>query len=162
MTNVINPSPFLRTSREYPEEIQPFTQEVSKSYIDIASSVNTRTIGLFPTTRPAITGESWFLIANQRQQSLRQVYTFTSTTDISIGFKISSISQFSRFSGIYTNGSSWFGLVGGTSTATPGLITFFVVVDGTSTKSDLIRFVLGAGAPALTSGSIVLEWLSQA
>ena len=159
--NVVNQVAFLRTSREFPEDLKKLTLQMSKAYIDTSNAVNNRTIGIFPVNRPAINGENWFLTDNQRQQGLRQVYTFTTTADIDIGFKISSISQFTRFSGIYTDGTAWYGLIPGTSVAVAGQILFYVTVNGASTTSDVIKFVVGAGAPALTSGTIVLEWISD-
>lgn len=159
--DVVNQNPYLRTSRNYPPDIDQLSLEVNKTYIDIANAVNNRTISIFPTTRAAITGESWFLLNNRRQQSLRQVYTFVTTADIQIGFKISSIDGFSKMSGVYTDIlGNWYGLIPATSVVIPGQISFFIFIDGTSTTTDLIRFVTGAGAPALTSGRIVLEWLS--
>ncbi len=158
-SNVVNQVAYLRTSREFPEDIKQLTREMSKSYIDTSNAVNSRTIGIFPVNRSAISGESWFISGNQKQQGLRQVYTFTSTADIDIGFKFSSISQFTKLTGVYTNGTSWFGLIPGTSVAVAGQILFYLTT-GSST-SDVIRFVLGAGAPALTSGTIVLEWISD-
>jgi hypothetical protein len=154
-SNVINSVAFLRSSREFPEELHQLATEVNRSYIDIANNVNSRIIGIFPVNRPAITGESWFLVNNQKQQGLRQVYTFTSTTSINHGIQVVDPNQFTICSGSYTNGTNSFGLPFGTSTVTPGLITFYI----TPTQ---IVFSLGAGAPALTSGRIVLEWISQA
>lgn len=154
MTSIINQVPYLRTSREFPEELQQLTVQVNKSYVDIANAVNSRTIGLFPVNRPAITGESWFLIKNQRQQTLRQTYTFTSTASINHGIQVTDTDQFTRCFGSYTNGTNSFGLFWGTSVAIAGQITFYI----TSTQ---IVFLVGAGAPALTSGRIVLEWLSD-
>jgi hypothetical protein len=159
--NVVNQVAYLRTSRDFPEDSKKLTMEVAKAYIDTSNAVNVRTIGIFPVNRSAINGENWFLTGNQRQQGLRQVYTFTTTADINIGFKISKISQFTRFFGIYTDGTSWYGLIPGTSVAIAGQILFYVTVNGASTTSDVIKFVVGAGAPALTSGKIVLEWISD-
>lgn len=159
----INQSPYLRTSRDFPvEDLDQLNVELVKSYIDIASNINARTIGLFPTTKSAITGESWYLRNNQRQQSLRQAYTFTTTADIPIGFKFSTISQFSRAWGVYTDGTNWYGIIFGTSSAIPNQISFYIALNGVSTTSDSIKFVVDAGAPALTSGTIVIEWLSNA
>jgi len=161
-SNVVNQVAYLRTSREFPEELVQLTVEVNKAYVDTANAVNNRIISIFPTTRPAITGENWFITANKKQQGFRRVYTFTTTADIPIGFKISSIERFVRNWGEYTDAiNSWYGLFHATSVAIAGQITFYIVVDGASTTSDLIRFVVGAGAPALVSGTIVLEWLSQ-
>ncbi len=159
--NIANQVPYLRTSREFPEDVKKLTTEMSKAYIDTSNAVNNRTIGIFPVNRSAVTGESWFLQGNQRQQGLRQVYTFTSTVDIDIGFKISSISQFTKLDGTYTDGTNWYGVIAGTSVAVAGQILFYVALNGASTTSDVIRFVVGAGAPALTSGKIVLEWISD-
>lgn len=152
-SNVANQAAYLRTSREFPEEMHQLTVEVNKSYIDIAQAVNNRTISQFPTLRPMITGESWFIRAARRQQTLRQVYTFTATTAIDHGLTVNEPGQFVRCFGSYTDGTDSFGLIYGTSVAVAGLITFYV----TSTQ---IVFQVGAGAPALTSGIIVLEWLS--
>lgn len=159
-SNVVNQVAYLRTSREFPEETHQLTVELTKSYIDIANTVNARIIGIFPANRPAVTGESWF-IDNQRQQGRRQIYSFTTTADIPIGFKISQIFAFCRTFGEYTDGINWYGLIPGTSIAIPGQISFFIFQDVTSTTTDLIRFVVGAGAPALIRGIIDIEWLSQ-
>ena len=160
-TNVVNQSPYLRTTREFPEEIYLLSVETNRSYLDIAQAVNDRTIGIFPTTRPAITGESWILQGgNRRQQTLRQVYTFTTSADIPIGFKFGSINQFSNCHGTFTDGTNYYGAVYAGSTAIAGQLTFFLFADAGSTSTDLIRFVVGAGAPAITQGIIVLEWLS--
>jgi hypothetical protein len=161
-SNVVNQVAYLRTSREFPPEMHQLSVELTKSYIDTASSVNVRTIGIFPTNRPAITGEGWFLEKNQKQQSLRQAYTFETTADIPIGFKVENIAQFSKMHGVYTIGTNtdWYGLIPATPVAIAGQITFYIFVDVASTTTDLIRFVVGGGAPALTYGTIVLEWLS--
>lgn len=154
MNNVVNQVAYLRTTRNFPQDIQQLTVEIDKAYVDIANAVNNRTISIFPTNRPAITGESWFLSSNQKQQTLRQVYTFTTTTAINHGLQVTNPEQFTRCFGSYTNGTNCFGLVFGTSVAVAGLITFYV----TTTQ---IIFVVGAGAPALTAGRITLEWLSS-
>lgn len=153
-SNVVNRVPYLRTTREFPENLKELTLQINKSYLDIANVVNTRTIGLFPTNRPAINGEEWFLLNNKKQQALRQVYTFTSTASISHGIQVIEPSQFIRCFGSYTDGTNSYGLIFGTNVAIAGQIVFYV----TSTQ---IVFMVGGGAPALTKGTIVLEWLSQ-
>jgi hypothetical protein len=145
---------YLRTSREFPEEIHQLSVEVNKSYIDIANAINVRTIGIFPTNRPAVTGESYYLVNNQKQQTLRQVYTFTTTSSIAHGITVTTPNQFTSCFGSYTDGTNSYGLIFATSVAIAGQITFYVT-------SSQIVFVVGAGAPALTSGRIVLQWLSQ-
>jgi len=154
-SNVVNQIPYLRTSRNFPEEISELTVQVNKSYVDIATAVNYRTIGIFPTNRPAITGESWFINANPRQQTLRQVYTFTSTASINHGILVVDPDQFTNCFGSYTNGTRSYGLFWSNDVVIPGQITFYL----TSTQ---IVFLVGAGATALTKGKITLQWLSPA
>lgn len=153
-TNVINQVAYLRTSRNFPREIDQLTVEVNKSYVDTANAINNRTISLFPTNVPAINGESWFLRNNLRQQALRQVYTFTSTANIPHGITVVDPGQFLRGFGTYTDGTNAYGLIFGSNIAIAGQVSFYI----TSTN---IVFVSGGGAPAVTSGIIVLEWLSQ-
>lgn len=152
--NIVNQVPFLRTSRNFPEDQKMLTVEVNKSYVDIANAVNKRTIGTFPTNRPAINGESWFLTSNQRQQAFRQAFAFTTTASINHGIVISQIDRMVRNWGEFTDGTNWYGLIHATTVAIPGQITFYV----TPTQ---IVFVIGAGAPSLTRGTVVLEWISD-
>lgn len=151
----MNQVAYLRTTREFPKELDQLSVESNKAYLDVANAVNSRTIGIFPTNSPAITGESWF-ITNQRQQTLRQVYTFTTTAPITHNVNglhgITPI-NFTRPFGTYTDGTNGYGLIFGSNVAIPNQISFYL----TTTQ---IIFVLGAGAPALTSGRITLEWLS--
>lgn len=154
MANVINQAAYLRTTRNFPTDQNILVEEISKAYIDTALCVNARTIGLFPTNRSAVTGERFFLSGNHAQQGLRQAFTFTATTAITHNITNVIPGQFLHCYGSYTDGTNTYGLVFGTSVAVAGIIQFYV----TSTQ---IIFVVGAGAPALTSGIIVLEWTSR-
>ena len=76
-SSIANTGNFLRTQRSFPTEIQPLTVELDKAYVDIAAQVNDRISGIYGTSM-TITGESWFLKGEVgRQQTLRQVFTFT-------------------------------------------------------------------------------------
>lgn len=153
-SNITNQVAYLRTSRNFPDDPQELSVQLSKSYIDIAGAVNDRTIGIYPTQKPAVTGESFYITKNQRQQTLRQVFSFTATTAITHGINVTDTNQFTSCYGSYSDGTNSYGLIFATSVAVPGLITFYV----TSTQ---VVFLLGAGAPALTSGRIILQWLSS-
>jgi hypothetical protein len=178
-TNVVNQIPYLRTTREFPENIQKLCVQVNKSYIDIANAVNNRTISIFPTTRPAITGESWFINQNQRQQTLRQIYSFGAIAagaelDIPTGNRINTttgipidITAFTRIYGtvITTTGSNGqpdyrpLPYVDPNSlTTSMAILVGNVVISGVVTQC--IRIVLGPTAVPVTSGIAVIEWLS--
>lgn len=153
-SNVVNQAPFLRTSRNFPEEAQPLSVEMNKSYVDIASSVNDRTIGIFPTSRPALTGEAWFLVGNRKQQTFRQAYPFTGAGNITHGINLANISGFTRIFGSFTNGTNWYPLPYVDAAAATNQVQ--VVVTPTQ-----IQITAGGGAPSITQGVVVLEWLSN-
>lgn len=148
----INPSAFLPNTKKFPNDINYLTLELDKNYLDTATAVNNRTIGLFPTIKPAFTGESWYFNNNQKQQGLRQVYTFTSTTSIDHNIDFNN-ATFTKCEGSFTDGTNWYGISFASNVAVAGQITFYL----TSTQ---IVFLTGAGAPTLTSGLLIIEWVS--
>ena len=159
-SNVVNQVPYLRTSRSFPTDLLQLTVEVNKSYVDIANAVNNRTISLFPTSRPAITGESWFLDNNQRQQTLRQVYTFGAIApgaELDIPTGINNLVSFTKIYGtVVTSGTDYRPL----PYIDPGsLTTGMTILVGDILGVQNIRIVLGATAVPVVSGIAVLEYL---
>lgn len=152
LTNIVNQVPYLRNTREFPEDTHDLVTEISKAYIDTANAVNDRTIGIYPETRPAITGNTYFITQNRKQQSLRQVYSFTTTANIPHGIPLSQIDRVINGYGSYTDGTNWYGVIFATSNVIANQLTFYL------TTTDIV--FIGAGFPALTKGTIVLEWLS--
>lgn len=161
MNNITNQVAFLRTSREFPEDLHQMSVESNKAYVDVANAVNSRTIGLYPANVSAITGNSFFL-TNRRQQSLRQIYSFTSTTNIKLGFKLDNFSRVVFMSGTYTDGTNTYGLIPASTVSITGQISFYLLATS-DPKSDEIAFVVDASpsTPTLTSGIIIIEWLSN-
>lgn len=155
MSNPTQRAPYLRQQRNFPNDnIQALTVEIDRSYIDIAQKVNSRTIGLFPDNDPIATGEQWFLNGQpNKQQTLRQIYPFTAAGSIAHGINFNGVSQFTKPSGSYTDGMNWYGAIYASSVAIAGQVTFYV------TPTDIV-IQSGAGAPSITSGTIILEWLS--
>ncbi len=157
-TNVLNQAPFLRTSRVFPQEIVQLTRESSKAYIDIANAVNQRIIGIYPTTRPIITGSRFFLDANRSQQEFRQVYPFGAIapgTQISIPTNINSLALVSMFYGTCLTAMPDYRSIPYTS------INF--ITDQIGLRFDYanqaIHIFNGSTAPAIVSGLVVLHWL---
>ncbi len=76
MNNFFQLSPYLPRQRHFPPESPDTLAKVmDKAYIEIASRVNERTIGVFAVNFSVVTGEQWFLNGQpQKQQTLRQVY----------------------------------------------------------------------------------------
>jgi hypothetical protein len=152
-SNIANQVAFLRTTWQFPEDISSLKEELDRSYLETASCVNARIIGIFTVNKPAINGESWFITKNQKQQGLRQVYDVTSTSPINHGINFSRISRFTRAYGAYTDGTNWYGFIFGSNVAIAGQISFYI----TPTQ---IVFLSGGGEPSLTLGTVVLEWIS--
>lgn len=154
-TNIVNQVSYLRTSREFPEDLHMLTVEVNKAYLDTANSVNNRTISIFPTNKSAVTGESWFF-TSRRNQGFRQVYSFSSATSIPHGLDLSQIFAFVRIFGTFTDGTNWYPLPYVDVSAANNQIN--VIVNSTNI---VISAGGGAGQPSITSGIVVLEWLAN-
>lgn len=162
-SNIVNQVPYLRTSRQFPEDLKQLSIEVNKSYIDTATAVNNRTIGIFPTNRPAITGESWYF-SSQRQQTLRQIYPFGAIAagtelDIPHGLDLDNVVRFTRIYATVTTTTPDYRPIPYIDPAV--LTTGMTILVGPVAGVSCIRIVLGATAVPVTSGVAVLEWLSN-
>jgi hypothetical protein len=152
INSVVNQTPYLRTSREFPEEAKQLTQEVNKSYVDIARAVNNRVIGIYPSNRPAITGKVYYLTPGRTNQSLRQVYAFTSTLTFPHGIKFADVAQFAIITGTAYDGTNYYPLPYVDVVAATNQISVML------TPTNIV-ITAGAGAPVITSGLITLEFL---
>ncbi len=155
--SVINQSPYLRTSRLIPETPEKLPLELSRMYIDIASAVNLRTIGIFSPNKSSIGGESWYVAQNKRQQNLRQIYPFTDSASpilIPHNINFNDLTNFVRIWGTFSNNNIWYTLPYVDVTAATNQISI-------SVNSTNIVITKGSGAPAMTNPMIILEWLSN-
>jgi hypothetical protein len=153
----IQRAPFLREQRKFPnDEVRPLANQVDLAYIDIANKVNAREIAIYPTNFQIGTGQQWYFEgSSDKQQSLRQVFPFTSAGNIAHGLIWASVSSISPKSyGTFTDGTNWYGAIYASSVAIAGQISFYVT-------SVNIVVLAGAGAPSITRGYINLEWVSQ-
>jgi hypothetical protein len=158
MSNFVNSTPYLRSTREFPENIKDIAFQCNKAYLETANAINQRTIGIFPIIKSAITGESWFINKNRKQQSLRQVFTFGSITHalspFSIPYKLHGFDQFVRIWGTCTTVLPDYRPIPYSS------VTANANIEVNVTPTNIV-ITLGAASPELASGLIVLEWLSQ-
>jgi hypothetical protein len=160
MNNVINGSSFLRTSRNFPADLNQLAIESDRAYIDIARNVNNRTIGFFTVNRQTVGGENWVIEQNKRQQNLRQVYNWNddggtlTTITIAHGINFFTLSNFVRIWGTFFDGTNW------------QTLPYVDVISATNqinvkVNSTDIIIIKGAGAPPLCSnGLVILEWIS--
>lgn len=154
-TNIVNQSPFLRTSREFPEEMHQLTVEVNRAYVDIANVVNDREIGLYPANRPAMNGQRFYIQGNSPQQGFRQIYTFTAAGNIAHGITTSNIYGFTHIYGAFTDGSVWYPLPYVNATAANNQVSVTV------TSTNIVITAGGGSPPTITKGVVVLEWITN-
>lgn len=162
MNNVVNQNPYLRTSRNFPEDISQLVVQVNRAYVDIANAVNQRTISIFSTNRAVITGESFYLVNNERQQSSRQVYPFgaiAAGTELDIPTGITNLDQFCRIYGTVVTNVNDYRPLPYVDPIT--LSTGMALLVGNIAGVQNIRIILGATAVSVVKGLVVLEWLSQ-
>lgn len=156
MNDVLSKGAFLRTSRNFPNDMEELTFEVNKSYVEIANTVNNRVIGFFTVNRSTVTGENWFITQNKKQQGLRQVYRWDDThLTIAHGIDFLSLTNFVRIWGTFFDGTSWQDL------------PYVDVLSATnqikvSVNATNIVITKGAGAPpTCTNGLVILEWIAN-
>lgn len=157
MTSIIQQAPYLKVQRSFPtQDAQALSIEVDRAYVDTATKVNTRVIGTYAVNFPIVTGEQWFIEgSSEKQQTLRRVYTFTAAGNIPHGISFPNISGFSRIYGTFTDGTNWYPLPYVDVVAANNQV-------GISVTPTNIVIAAGAGSPpAITSGYVVLEWLSD-
>lgn len=157
MTTKLQQSPYLRQQRDFPsDDIQKLTVEIDRSYVDTAIKVNSRTIGIFAVGFPLVTGESWYISGQtNKQQTFRQLYTFTSAGSILHHIDFTQITGFTRIYGTFTDGTNWYPLPYVDVVAASNQVN--IVITPTN-----IVITAGAGAPpAITNGFVILEWLSK-
>lgn len=156
ITNNFQISPFLTSQRKFPnEDLGDLALQSDLAYIDVAQKVNLRTIGVFPVNYPILTGETWFITGQTlRQQTLRQVYPFTAAGNIPHGINFATVSAFTNPFGSFTDGTNYYGAIYASNVAIAGEVSFYI------TPTNIV-VLSGAGAPAITKGYIVLQWLSQ-
>ena len=169
MNTPLSQSPYIREQRQFPfEDIQTLARQVDQAYIDIANKINARTIGIFAVNVQVITGEQWYLTGQpQKQQTLRQVYTFgtiNTGAELDIPTNITNFSQFTRIYGVANT-------VNGSSSGDPdyrplpyagqSITNNITLIVGIVAGIQQIRIIVGSTSPALSGGVVVLEWLSQ-
>lgn len=146
-------SPFLPITFDFPSlNPEEMAERLPKIYTDISSRLNTREISYYPLNEIQ-NGQSWFTEGNPQtfRGAFRQVFTFSSTGNIA--HNISNITQVNGY-GQFTDGTNFYGAIYGSNTSIAGQISFYV----TSTN---IVILSGVGAPSISSGIIVLDYLKN-
>lgn len=144
--------PFLIINQRFSEEWEIFLTQITKINADISRAVNIRDIAIYDTVQ-SISGQQWFNPANVqiKRDGFRQVYQFTGAGNIPHGIVTPTL--VTGF-GQYTDGTNFYGVIHASSVPIAGQVTFYVTPTNIVVQS-------GAGAPAITSGVIVLNYLQN-
>jgi hypothetical protein len=160
MNNIINQSPYLRTSRQFPVDQGNLVVELNTMYNEVSLANNLRTIGLFPTIRSAITGEGWYITQAMKQQSIRQVYTLAGpitalVTLIPHGILPNSYTNFVRIWGTFQDALGIWDVL--------PYVDVVAVVNQIKIQVDATNIIItrGAGAPIMSNVIIVLEYIAN-
>lgn len=148
---------FLITSRVFPPDAVLLQPTLNKMYIEVAQAVNQRIIGTFDTIQ-ANTGENWFNqpAPQQQRQSFRRVFPFQAIAagaTLNILHEIRGITQLTKVYGTCITATPDFRPI---PYASATAVNAQIEVNVTTTQINIIN---GAGAPNITSGIIVLEYL---
>lgn len=156
MTDFFNKTPYLRTSRGFTRNPENLLTQLDKTFEETALAVNERTIGIYPTNKPAVTGNTYFVSRNEKQQSLRRIYPFTSAAlSFNHGINLNEISGLVNIYGTATDGTNWYTLPHVDVTNANNQISITI-------NTTQVVITLGAGTPpSITSGYVVIEYLSN-
>lgn len=154
-------TPYLITSRFFPKDVEELQPVLTKSWVDLAQAINTRTIGIFNTTS-AVNGDKYYNATNtlQLRQAYRQTFPFGAIAaggTIAIFFDMTQVTQCVNIYGtvVTDDVTSKFRALNWTSSTD---ITEQIQVDFNSIANQ-INITVGAGAPNVISGMIVVEYL---
>lgn len=147
--------PYLRSQVDFPQDPQGLSIVLDREYIDIASKVNARVIGIYSLNTSLITGESWYLGGSQSlAQTFRQLYLIEGTGNIEHDIDFNFLSGITRLYGTFTDGTNWYPL------------PYVDVVNATNqvnmyiTPTDIVITAGGGAPPTVVSGYVVVEFLS--
>ena len=155
--------PYIITTRQFPTgEPELLETELTKSYEEIASGVNSRTIGIFNTFQ-MVTGDKYYSNTNNSpmnpikyRQGYRQLFAFgaiATGATLTIDHEISGITECVHIYGnCITSVPDFRPIPYSSATA----VNQQIEVKVTDTQIIIIN---GAGAPNITSGTIILEYL---
>jgi len=145
-------SPYLPISYDFRREQEALPSQLNSTYTAIALRLNNREISIYDLNE-TLTGQKWTNANNLQvpRQTFRKVFNFTAAG--ATAHNITGLTQVIGY-GQYTDGANFYGVIHGSSVAIAGQVSFYV------TPVNLV-ILSGGGAPAITSGVIVLEFLKN-
>ncbi len=147
-------APYLQTSVYFPNDFDEFRVTFLGQFRNIGNLINVRQIGIFDEVE-FLTGEQWPDVTNsqKKRQTFRKIFFF-SDASLTFNHNITGIVLCTHIYGTGTNGTNFFPIPYVSATAVANQIQ----IDVTPTQVIITK---GGGAPAITNGVIVLEYLKN-
>lgn len=153
--NPVQTTPYIETTRNFPQDADLLQSVLSKMYVDVANGVNSRVIGIYELAS-AITGEKWFSNnasnINTKRQTQRRVYQFSDAT-LTFTHGLTGVTAYTRIYGTFTDGTVNYPLPYVDPTAANQV--------GVKVNATQVVVTKGGSAPTITGGFVVLEYLQQ-
>lgn len=163
MSDVIQ-QPYLPTSRKFPSDAAQLQPELTKMYVDVATNVNARVIGLFDQIQ-VVNGERWYNLTEtlKRRQGYRKVITFGALSKNNTYTFVHGVTGLTQITTLWGNA---------VATATIAPITRYIGLPYVHHQDanhqieiyvtdTLLYIILGTQAYDLVSGSVVIEYLKN-
>lgn len=146
--------PFIATSTFFPDDFPEFRAKFLELYRDLANSVNTREVGIYDLSE-FLTGENWSTPGNPqvKRKTYRKIFFF-SDASLTFAHGITGIVLTTHIYGSVTDGTNFFPLPYVSAVA----IANQIQIDVTPVNVVVTK---GGAAPAITNGTIVLEYLKN-
>ena len=146
--------PFISTSTFFPDDFEEFRVKFLELYRDLSNAVNTREVGIYDLTE-FLTGENWSTPGNPqvKRKTYRKIFFFSDAA-LTFAHGITGIVLTTHIYGSGTDGTNFFPIPYVSATA----IANQIQVDVTPLNVVITK---GGGAPAITDGTIVLEYLKN-
>lgn len=150
---------YLPTTTNYPSDLQELIIRLNSTYVDIATRLNTKEIGIYNLSE-FLTAQQWFTAGNPQQfrDAYRTVYSIGTIAAGATSTTAHGLTNVTAFTHIYgtciTATVDYRPIPYSSATATNAQIE--LKVDATN-----ITIINGAGAPQITSALVVLEYLKN-
>jgi hypothetical protein len=145
-------SPFVYTYRQFPtDDPHNLEKQLVNVAIQYGVAINQRTIGTFDLA-VVPDGERWFAAGNTKLRDGQRLVVQVSDANLIVNHGINMINQVTRLYGAFFDGAFWQPLPYVDVLAATNQI-------GLKVSATQIIVTKGAGAPSISSGVVVLEFL---
>ena len=155
---------FVSPAETLPQDPSQLLIKLTSMHTDVANAVNIREIALYQQDQEIVTGQQFSVIGSNRQKNLafRKVYYFgaiAAGATLNIPHNITNLVQCTNIYGTCITDIVDYRPIPYSSTAAVNQQISIRVFPSIPAVNAFIEIINGAGAPNITSGIVVLEYL---